>query len=118
LFHLVIIGYVDVEMATLKTEKISLNQEFQFELCQGWLLSIDNNVEPIQYTLTRGKKSITFNSQVVSELCNRNYGVRLVKGRKQMHLPPVVLQAFIDNEAFLQWYDPTVQSECLTMSHD
>jgi hypothetical protein len=105
-------------MAALKTEKISVEQVFQFELCSGWFLSIDNTVNPIQYTLTRGKKSINFNSQVISNLCKRNYGVRLVKGRKQMNLPPHVLQAFIDNEAFLYWFDPSIQSEGFTQSHD
>ena len=105
-------------MATLKTERIPLAPVFQFELCAGWFLSIDITTTPVQYTLTRGKKSINFHSEVISDLCNRNYGVRLVKGRKQMHLPPYVLQAFIDNEAFLQWYDPAIQSECLRQSHD
>lgn len=105
-------------MAALKTEKISINQVFQFELCSGWFLSIDNTINPIQYTLTRGKKSINFHSQVISDLCHRNYGVRLVKGRKQMNLPPHVLQAFIDNEAFFYWCDPSIQSEGFIQSHD
>ena len=101
----------DFDMTTLKSEKITLTPLFQFELCKGWFLSIDISSQPIQYALTRGKKSITFSSQVVADLCSRNYGVRLVKGRRQMHLPPSVLQAFIDNEVFLKWYDPNIQSK-------
>ena len=105
-------------MATLKSEKICIASVFQFEICEGWFLNIDHNMQPVQYTLTKGKKSINFSSDVVGDLCNRNYGLRLVKGRKQMHLPPVVLQAFIDNDLFLRCFDPGIQSNCLMESCD
>ena len=53
-------------------------------------------------------------SAVIHDLCVRNYGLRLVKNRKQMHLHPDVLQAFTANQVFLQWigsspYDTGIQ---------
>ena len=49
---------------------------------------------------------MTFNSNVLMNLCPRNYGLRLTKGRRQMHLPPDLLQAFVDNALFFQWFNP------------
>ena len=92
-------------MATLKTEKVSLSNEFQLELVPGWILHINTETKPTQYTLVHGKKSMTFHYHVMKDLCARNYGIRLAKGRRQMILPPIVLQAFVENEMFLMWYD-------------
>lgn len=92
-------------MAQLKTDKITLSKDFQLDFDDGWTLSIDVQSKPINYILTHGKKSINFDSNVMQTLCSRQYGVRLVKGRKQMVIPPHVLQNFVDNAIFLQWYD-------------
>lgn len=80
--------------------------DFHTELIEGWFLSIDKSASPFLYTLRRGKRSMTFNSNVLMNLCLRNYGLRLTKGRRQMHLPPDLLQAFVDNALFFQWFDP------------
>ncbi len=92
-------------MASLKTEKVCLPNEFQLELVPGWTLNINTETKPTQYTLVHGKKSMTFHHHVMKDLCARNYGIRLAKGRRQMNLPPIVLQAFVDYEMFLMWYD-------------
>jgi len=92
-------------MASIKTGKVTLPVEFQIELVPGWLLDIDVKSSPTRYTLTHGKKSLTFHSNITKDLCSRNYGIRLTKGRRHMVVPPYVLQAFVDNEIFLQWYD-------------
>ena len=92
-------------MAELKTDKILLPTEFQIALDDGWMLDIDVNTVPAKYTLTHGKKSMSFNRDVTMNLCSRNYGIRLVKGRRQMVLPPHVLQSFVDYSTFLTWYD-------------
>ena len=52
---------------------------------------------------------MTFDANVTRDLCTRNYSVRLVLGRRQMVVPPEVLQAFSDYEIFLKWYDTTLQ---------
>ena len=95
-------------MAGIKTEKITLPNEFQLEIAPGWYLEIDIEGFPIKYTLTHGKKSMTFLSNVTKDLCSRNYALRLAKGRRQMILPPHILQAFVDFETFLSWYDPSI----------
>ena len=93
-------------MAMIKSDKIVMAPTFQFDLCPGWTLNIDRSCTPIMYTLTHGKKSMTLTSSVVGNLCIRNYGLRLVKNRKQMYLPPEVLQSFSEHQIFLQWFDP------------
>lgn len=93
-------------MASIKTDKISLKHSFQMVFDDGWLLTIDKDTTPTQYTLSHGKKSINFDSDVMNRLCQRMYGIRLVKGRKQMIVPAPVLQQFVDYSIFLQWYDP------------
>ena len=95
-------------MATIKSSKINLPKIFQLELCPGWLLNIDTNITPTQYTLTHAKKSMTFDANVASDLCRRNYSIRLAMGRRQMIVPPEVLQAFADNDIFLRWYDTSL----------
>ena len=65
-------------MTELKTRKIILAQEFNIQLSEGWDLSIDANCYPRKYTLKHGKKSMTFNYDVVHKLCTRDYGIRLV----------------------------------------
>lgn len=97
------------KMATIKSSKIDLPKSFQIELCHGWVLDIDTNVIPSVYTLTHGKKSMTFHSEIAKDLCTRNYGVRLALGRRQMKVPPEVLQAFSEYEIFLKWYDSSLQ---------
>lgn len=92
-------------MAELKTSKIVLPLEFSFQLNEGWDLSIDTNCYPVKYTLKHGKKSMTFNSDVIHKLCTRNYGIRLVRGRTQMIIPPHVLQSFVENSVFIEWYE-------------
>ena len=52
-----------------------------------------------------GKKSMTFNSDVVNKLMYKKNGIRLVRGRTQMIIPPRFLQNFVENSAFKQWYD-------------
>lgn len=96
-------------MATIKSSKINLPKIFQIELFPGWTLDIDTNTMPSRYTLTHGKKSMTFDALVTSDLCTRNYSLRLALGRRQMVVPPEVLQAFSDHEIFLKWYDPTLE---------
>ena len=92
-------------MATIKTSKINLPKVFQIELSPGWALDIDTNAVPTRYTLTHGKKSMTFDVNVVRDLITRNYSIRLALGRKRMIVPPEVLQAFSEHEIFLKWYD-------------
>jgi hypothetical protein len=93
-------------MAELKTDKITLAKDFQLDLQDGWTLCIDVQSKPTNYTLIHGKKSINFDSTVMNTLCLRQYGIRLVKGRRQMIVPSHILQCFEDNVVFLQWYDP------------
>ena len=98
-------------MAAIKSSKINLPKIFQLELSPGWLLDIDTNIIPTQYTLTHGKKSMTFDTGVTQDLCRRNYSIRLAMGRRQMVVPPDVLQAFSDHEVFLKWYDTSLQGQ-------
>lgn len=93
-------------MANLKSDKITLKNDFQIRLDDGWILGIDRDCSPTTYTLSHGKKSINFDSDVMKSLCLRQYGIRLVKGRKQMIVPANILQNFVDYTVFLQWYDP------------
>ena len=95
-------------MAELKTDKITLPNEFKIDLLEGWTLSIDLNAFPSKYTLTHGKKSMSFNSEVMKKLCCRDYGIRLVRGRTQMIIPAQVLESFVLNNVFIQWYDSTI----------
>lgn len=55
-------------MAQLKTDKITLTKDFQIDLGYGWILGIDVQCVPTNYTLTHGKKSINFNSDVMKTL--------------------------------------------------
>ena len=98
-------------MAELKTDKILLPKDFQIDLQDGWTLDIDIQNTPTKYTLTHGKKSISFNTNVTMNLCSRNYGIRLVKGRRQMVIPPHILQSFVEYDEFLKWYDPNMKSQ-------
>ena len=95
-------------MASIKTSKVNLPKVFQIELAPKWMLDIDLNTIPTRYTLTHGKKSMTFDTDVTRDLCTRNYSIRLALGRRQMIVPPNVLQAFSDHEIFLKWYDSTL----------
>ena len=104
-------------MASLKTDKISLPKDFQIEIVPGWFLDIDIQSNPVKYTLTHGKKAKTFHSDIHKDLCSRNYGIRLAKGRRQMILPPSVLQAFADHETFLRWYDPSLANQQEVYDH-
>ena len=54
---------------------------------------------------------MTFNSDVVNKLCTRQYGIRLVRGRTQMIIPPHVRQNFVENRVFIQWYDQYSHTE-------
>lgn len=96
-------------MASIKSAKIELPKSFQIELTKGWMLDIDTSSVPTKYTLTHGKKSMSFDSEVAKDLCTRNYCIRLAQGRRQMTLPPDILQAFCDYEVFLNWYDTGMQ---------
>ena len=98
-------------MATIKTGKVCLPENFYIEIAPGWYLDIDVRTSPKKYTLTHGKKSMSFLSNVTKDLCSRNYGIRLANGRRQMVLPPHVLQAFVDYETFLSWYDPSIYTK-------
>ena len=106
-------------MTSIKTEKVNLTRDFQIEIASGWFLDIDTESNPIKYTLLHGKKSMSFHSNVARDLCSRNYGLRLAKGRRQMVIPPHVLQAFVDHEIFISWYDPNIcqQSTIPNMAH-
>ena len=110
-------------MAMIKSDKKIIDKCFQIEIVSGWLLDIDANVHPIKYTLTHGKKSMNFHSNVTKDLCCRNYSLRLAQGRKQMILPAKVLQAFVEHEPFLSWYDEALKETSISqsngsMSHD
>ena len=59
-------------MATIKTSKVNLPKVFQIELAPGWSLDIDTNTVPTRYTLTRGKKSMTVEGNVVKDLIKIN----------------------------------------------
>ena len=100
---------VNLTMACIQSSKLNLPKVFQLEIAPGWMLDIDTNVSPTKYMLTHGKKSMTFDADVTRDLCNRNYSVRLALGRKQMTVPPEVLQAFCDHEMFLTWYDTSLR---------
>ena len=93
-------------MANLKSDKIVLKKDFQIKLDDKWILTIDRDCSPTTYTLSHGKKSINFDSDVMKNLCTRQYGIRLVKGRRQMNVPANILQNFVDYSVFLEWYDP------------
>ena len=99
-------------MAQLKTDKIALTKDFQIKFEDDYTLTVDVDSKPTLYTLTHGKKSINFHSDVATTLCLRQYGIRLVKGRRQMVIPPKVLQNFADYAVFLPWYDP-----CISANH-
>jgi hypothetical protein len=96
-------------MSAIKSDKISLCPGFQFEICDGWFIEIENDSLPVKYTLIHGKKSVSFNSDVMKDLVARNYSIRLAKGRRQMIVPPQVLQAFVDYEIFFSWYDHGIE---------
>lgn len=98
-------------MAEIKTDKIALGQPFHISLGHDWNLHINVDCKPTVYTLTHGKKTINFSSDVTTKLCSRQYGLRLVEGRRQMVIPPHILQSFVENALFLEWYDP-----CMTIS--
>jgi len=83
-------------MAYIKTDKVTLPSEFHFELIPGWTMDMEKD----RFTLTHGKKSMTFDMTVLQDLCSRNYGIRLAKGRKQMMLTPDVLQSFVEYHMF------------------
>ena len=98
-------------MGCIKTDKVLLPVDFQFEISPGWFIDIKVESSPIKYMLTHGKKSMTFHSAVVKDLCSRNYGIRLAKGRRQMILTLQVLQGLVDFETFLNWYDSALISQ-------
>lgn len=98
-----------VTMTSIKTDKHCLPTNVQINIVDGWILDIDIHCIPIKYTLTHGKKSLGFSSSVTRDLCSRNYSIKLTKGRKQMIVPPHVLQAFVDYDIFIGWYNPNVQ---------
>ena len=93
-------------MASIKTGTIALPTTFQLEIYPGWFLDINVKSNPSTYCLTHGKKSMMFHPNITKDRLTRNFGVRLVKGRKQMIIPPAVLCAFPEHETFLTWYDP------------
>jgi hypothetical protein len=111
-------------MGSLKCDGLSVGSPVEIELNAGWLLQIDNQTSPTTYTIYHGKKSMSFNSQTMTCLCNRAYGIRLVKGRRQMKLPPEVLHSLVDYAAVIQWVDaqadilgttpPTIKNEPMT----
>ena len=92
-------------MAEIKSGKIELPQLFNLELGCGWTLTIDISTVPSTYTLTHGKKSMSFNFAVIQKLCSREYDIRLVRGRRQLVIPSHILQSFVDNSTFIQWYE-------------
>ena len=98
-------------MAEIKTDKIALGPPFHISLGHDWNLHINVDCKPTVYTLTHGKKTINFSSDVTTKLCSRQYGLRLVEGRRQMVIPPHILQSFVEHALFLEWYDP-----CMTIS--
>ena len=94
-------------LTELKSGKIELSQQFNFDLSHDWILTIDLSTVPTTYILTHGKKSMCFNYEVICKLCRREYDVRLVRGRRQLVIPSQVLQSFVDNSVFIQWYGST-----------
>ena len=96
-------------MTELKSGKIDLPQLFNLELGDGWTLSIDISTVPTTYTLTHGKKSMCFNFDVIQKLCSREYDIRLVRGRRQLVIPSHILQSFVDNSTFIQWYESSFE---------
>ena len=96
-------------MTELKSGKIDLPQLFNLELGDGWTLSIDISTVPTTYTLTHGKKSMCFNFDVIQKLCSREYDIRLVRGRRELVIPSHILQSFVDNSTFIQWYESSFE---------
>lgn len=92
-------------MACIKTDCVHVPTEFQIELLPGWLLDIDLNCSPIKYTLNHGKKSMSFHSHIMKDLIERNYSLRLVKGRRQMVLPASILEEIVTYADCLCLYD-------------
>ena len=90
-------------MASIKACTYEVGKEFQLELCPDWFVGVDSSTH--QYSLMHGKKTITFNSSVAKQLCNRQYGIVLANGRRRMEIPPHVLQAFVDHDVTFQWLD-------------
>lgn len=82
--------------------------DFEIEVAEQWFLNIDGSSTPIKYSLSHKKRSMTFHAEVMKDLCTRNYGIRLAKGRRQMVLPPHVLQGFVDHETDIMQYDTNV----------
>ena len=95
-------------MASLRSFKVALPTPFKIILCPGWTLDIHTDMQPTIYTLTHGKKSMTFQSNITQDLISRNYSLRLGSGRREMVLPPEVLASFVEHETFLTWYDPSL----------
>lgn len=96
-------------MTSIKTDKLCLPTDVQLQIADGWILDIDVHSFPIKYTLTHGKKSLSFSSNIVKNLCSRNYCIKLTHGRRRMIIPPEMLQALVDNSIFICWYDPNVR---------
>lgn len=92
-------------MATLKCDGVTVGSPVEILLKQGWLLQIDNQTTPVTYTVYHGKKSMSFLSDTMGALCNRRYGVRLSRGRRQMKLPSDVLDAMVEYGPVIQWVD-------------
>ena len=92
-------------MASVQTDCMRIPNELQIKLVDGWLLDIDVTCTPVKYTLIHGKKSLSFYSEIMKNLVDRNYSLRLVKGRRQMILPARVLKEFETCRDVLCLYD-------------
>ena len=96
---------LSVIMAGIQADCMCVPNEYQIKLVDGWLLDIDITCRPVKYTLIHGKKSLCFYSEVMKNLVERNYSLRLVKGRRQMILPARILQEFETCRDVLCLYD-------------
>lgn len=96
-------------MATVKCDGVAVGSPVEIVLKQGWLLQIDKQTTPVSYTIYHGKKSMSFHSETMGDLCNRRYGVRLSRGRRQMKLPAGVLDSLVEYGPVIQWIDNSSQ---------
>lgn len=95
-----------MNMASIKCDCKKVGEPFEIKLADGWLLQIEKEGdERTSYTINHGKKSMTFNSEVMRALCHRKYGIRLTKGRRQMKLPSEILDSVVEYTPIIEWID-------------
>ena len=95
----------------MKADKIKCSEPVEIELCDDWVLQVDNRKDKRpSYVIVHGKKSMAFDSSVMNDLCNRRYSIRLVNGRRQMSIPWQVLDSLAGHGAALTLFDEEIDS--------